>query len=376
LKKVRICIFSTVQVVNDVRLFYREAKWLARSGYEVHLVLTGANNMIQDGIYFHGIKKVNNRFVRMCMLPWQAMMKALNTKSEIYHFHDPELLIVGFIMRWLMGKKVVFDMRESTPRQIMSKEYLPGPVRRLVSICYRIIEWICLKGIFLIVANDLSAVEHKKGYLVRNFPEIDEDLIRSAVPMQQRLERPLLVYLGGVWESRGCSTYIEIARRLAEGGWNFEMMIIGPHSPTYGNYLTSKIEALGLNDSVKIMGRMDYNNAMKYVCRAAIGLSILDPTPNHTFSLAGKMIEYMMVGTPVICSNFKHWMPYVEGEGAGKGVDPGNINEIFEVCRSMLSDKEGLVEMSRGGMEAVRKKYNWDAEFKVLLKCYEDMLGE
>jgi glycosyltransferase involved in cell wall biosynthesis len=359
-----------------VRLFYREAKWLMRSGYEVHLVLAGANDMIQDGIYFHGIKKENNRLFRMCILPWQAMAKALKTRSEIYHFHDPELLIVGFLMHWVLGKRVVFDMRESTPRQILNKKYLPKPFRKIFSFCYRIIQFICLKGLFLIVANDLSAVEHKKGYLVRNFPEIDEGLISSAVPMQERLKNPLLVYLGGVWETRGCSKYVEVAGRLAKEGQNFEMMIIGPHTPVYGKYLMNKIEELKLKDKVKVTGMMDYNNAMKHVCRAVIGLSILDPTLNYTFCLAGKMLEYMMVGTPVLCSNFKHWMPYIESEGAGKSVNPGNIDEIFEVCKNMLNDKDGLIEMSRRGMEAVRKKYNWDTEFKVLLKCYKDMQGK
>lgn len=376
LKKIRVCIFSTAQPVNDVRLFYREAKSLAKEGYDVHVILAGAKDEFREGVHVHGVTKADSRLVRMFILPWVVVFKALRTKSCIYHFHDPELLPLGFLMKWLLFKRVIFDMRESTRRQIMGKEYISFFFRRAASLSYQLLEWLCLKGLFLIVANDLSALEYKKSYLVRNFPEIGENnLISNFVPMSQRLKKPLIIYLGGVWESRGGSTYVDIANRLNEDGLDFEMMIIGPYTESYGKYLKAKVDQLKLGDKIKITGRMDYNAAMKYVSRAAIGLSILDPIPNYTFCLSGKILEYMMVGTPVLCSDFIHWMSYVDGEKAGRGVDPANMDEIYKVCRSMLSDKEVLDEMSHNGIEAVQKKYNWETEFKVLVACYKDILA-
>jgi glycosyltransferase involved in cell wall biosynthesis len=96
--------------------------------------------------------------------------------------------------------------------------------------------------------------------------------------------------------------------------------------------------------------------------------------PNYTFCLAGKMVEYMMCGTPVLCSRFEHWRPYVEDERTGMMVDPNNIDEIVKVCERMLIDPDELAAMGKRGMETVRTKYNWDTEFKVLLRCYEDLL--
>ncbi|OHB63457.1 MAG: hypothetical protein A2168_03865 [Planctomycetes bacterium RBG_13_50_24] len=311
----------------------------------------------------------------MLFMPWAAIRKALQTNASLYHYHDPELHFMGFVLRRILGKKVVFDMRESTARQIIAKEWLPNWSRKIVSLLYRAIEKICLKGVVLIVANDKSVEEYELCYLVRNFPEIDEELMANAMSMAQRLQEPLLIYVGGVWESRGAFTYVDLAGAIRDRGHNIRMIIIGPYSrEEFAQELQARINELQLQDIVTVTGYMDYPEAMKLVSRAAIGLAILKPTPNHSFCLAGKIIEYMMCGTPVLCSRFDHWRPYVEGERTCVMADPNDIDEIIEACDKMLSNPSELAAMGERGMQAVRTKYNWNTEFKVLLQCYDDTL--
>ena len=303
------------------------------------------------------------------------MYNTLKIRADIYHFHDPELFLVSFLIRWLFFRKVVFDMRESTARQILSKEYLPKWSRKTVSLLYRITEKIFLQGISVIVANDRSVEENKSCYLVRNFPVVDKELMKNALPIYERLKNPLIIYVGGVWETRGALIYLNLAKELMQRGHKFRMMIIGPCSESYRKFLNDKIEKLNLGNIVSITGRMDYLEAMKLAAQAVIGLSILLPSPNYTFCLSGKIIEYMMCGTPVLTSNFDHWEPYVAGENAGLLVDPHNLEEIVNKCERMLKHPMLLEEMSRNGIKSVIEKYNWDIEFKKLIKCYEDLLG-
>lgn len=373
-EKTRVCLFSTVQLPDDVRLFHRECKSLVASGYDVRLVVPCEGTALRDGVQFHAIHRPRSRLVRMTVMPWVAMRRALATNAAIYHFHDPELLFVGFLMRWVLAKKVVFDMRESTARQIMSKEWLPKWSRKVVSLCYRVIEHVCLKGIAVIAANEKSVEENEPCYLVRNFPAIDEELMANAMEMDRRLEPPLLVYVGRVAKIRGALLYVELAKRLLERGYSFRMMIIGTYEENFGQHLKAKVRELNLQDTVTVTGHMDYREAMKLVSRAVIGLSILEPAPNFTVCLAGKIVEYMMCGTPVLCSRFEHWQPYVEGEQTGIMVDPGNMDEIINVCEQMLSNPDELAAMGKRGMEVVRTKYNWDMEFNELLRCYDDLL--
>ena len=374
IKKTRVCLFSTVQPPDDVRLFHRECKSLVASGYDVHLVVPCEGPALRDGVQFHAIHRPRSRLVRMTVMPWVAMRRALATNAAIYHFHDPELLFAGFVMRWFLSKKLVFDMRESTARQIMTKEWLPKCLRKIASLFYRVIENICLRGIAVIVANDKSKEENEPCYLVRNFPKVDEELMANAMGMDKRLEQPLLVYVGGVAKIRGALLYVELAKRLLQRGYSFEMMIIGAYEDNFGRHLKAKVRQLNLQDRVTVTGRMDYREAMKITSRAVIGLSILEPIPNFNFCLAGKIVEYMMCGTPVLCSRFGHWRAYVEDEGTGMMADPTNIDEVVKVCERMLSNPDELAAMGKRGIEVVRTKYNWDTEFKVLLRCYEDLL--
>jgi glycosyltransferase involved in cell wall biosynthesis len=374
--RIRVCMLATAAKLDDVRLFHREGKSLVKAGFDVHVVFCGQFSGVKDGIYFHAVRPARNRLHRILIKPWVVMWKSLKTKASIYHFHNPDLLIVGSIMRWFLSKKVIFDMRESTARQIMGKKYLPKWSRKIISTFYGIVEWICLKGIAVIVANDRGIEEYKNAYLVRNFPEVDANLMASAADMPERLKSPLLIYVGGVWERRGAWVYIELARQLKQRSHKIRMMIIGPpYEKNFGQQLKEKVRELNLEDTVEITGFMNYQKAMELTTHAAIGLCILKPIPNYTFCLAGKIIEYMMCGTPVIASNFEHWRPYVEGERVGRLVNPDDIDEIVNVCEQMLSNSDALAAMGKRGMEAVRSKYNWSIEFKELLRCYNDLLN-
>ena len=164
--EVKVCHISTVHPLNDVRILYRQCGSLASYGFEVHLVITAENDDIINGVHIHALKPAKNRFFRMLVSPLAAMKKALQTKAEIIHYHDPELLFVGFVMRWVFGKKVIFDVHEDIPGQIKSKEYLPLPVRGLISRLYSVMEKILLLGQEIIVANQNCLKNSLSRYLI------------------------------------------------------------------------------------------------------------------------------------------------------------------------------------------------------------------
>jgi len=373
----RVCHISTVHPETDVRIVTRECRSLVHAGYEVHLVIPAKESELRDGIHIHAIRSVKNRILRMLLMPWIAARAALRTKAAIYHYHDPELLLMGFLLRWVFARKVVFDIHESVPRQIMSKAYLPRITRRVISTAYRLVERFLIAGQSIVIANENCMSDYpRRSHLVRNYPLLDDKAIRSARTVSQRGTVPLLVYVGGVAHIRGAEVYMALARQLTSRGHDFRMHIIGPYPPAYGRRLETLRNEWGLNHNVELHGRMDWVEAMQFAMRATIGLCLLLPVPNYTVCLATKIIEYMMVGTPVLASNFDVWRPYVEGEGVGMLANPSDIQEVTDVCEAMLTAPERLDEMGRRGMQAVREKYNWSPEFAQLLRCYARLRKE
>lgn len=344
-----------------------------RAGYEVHLVISAPRSEVKEGVHIHPIPKPRCRVMRMLFGPWIALHAALKTKANLYHYHDPELIGMGFVLRRLLGKKVVFDIHECVHRQLLSKHYLPRWAGWLIGWVYRGLERVLTLGQTKVVANAHQVQDYRDGILVQNYPLLETRVI----PKERCFGEngvPALVYLGNVSAIRGAFTYIELADQLQQRGYPFTMTLIGEHPQAFGEELQALIQARGLAECVTVTGRLDWYAAMQIVSRATIGLCLLEPVPNYTSCLATKILEYMMVGTPVLASNFDVWRPFVEGEGVGFMVDPTHLDEVVTTCERLLSDTTTLGDMSRRAQRVVAEKYNWKREFMKLLACYEKLL--
>ena len=289
-KRESVCHISTVHPSTDVRVFYRECGSLVEGGYEVHLVIPCECSCTKNGVHLHSIRRVKHRFLRMLFMPWVAMKEALKTKSSIYHYHDPELLLMGFVLRWVFGKKVVFDIHEAVIRQLTSKFYLLQFTRKPISLCYKFLERIFTAGQALVLANKNSVADYPpSAYLVQNYPLLNEEIIAMANDKKQRSKVPVLIYVGVVAEVRGACLSVDLAAKLVERGHDFRMQIIGAYTTEeFGKELKLKVERLNLQDKVLLTGRMDWLEAMKLVSKATIGMCLLLPTPNYTTCLATK----------------------------------------------------------------------------------------
>ncbi len=88
-----------------------------------------------------------------------------------------------------------------------------------------------------------------------------------------------------------------------------------------------------------------------------------------------KIFEYMMVGIPVICTDFELWKEIVEGNNCGICVNPYDSIELVKAINYLLENKDIAKQMGDNGKKAVVEKYNWSTQEKVLLDMYEQLLG-
>ncbi len=71
--------------------------------------------------------KPNSTLLRIILAPWSVYRKAVSVQNDyqVFHFHDPELLGVGLILRILTRKKIVYDVHEDVPEDILLKHWIP-----------------------------------------------------------------------------------------------------------------------------------------------------------------------------------------------------------------------------------------------------------
>lgn len=366
----RICHLTSVHSHNDTRIFIKECRFLARNGFDVHYIVPIAPHENVDGIWLHGVPSFSkNRFLRMTITVFDVCKKALEIDADIYHFHDPELIPVGLILKF-REKKVIYDVHEDVPRQIMSKDWIPKPYRKIVSwIFERIENWASKRFDGIVVATPFITRRFKRlqenVINVNNYPLLDE-LFSEELERHHPTYDKYVCYIGGISKVRGI---VEMVQAVAKTD---AKLLLG------GNFSNSQLRHQLTNMSewknVVELGFLNREQVKDTLRKAVAGLVVFHPEPNHINAQPNKMFEYMSAGIPVIASNFPLWKEIVEGNECGICVNPLDPDEIAQAIQYILDNPKVAKKMGENGRKAVEEKYNWETESKKLVQFYNEII--
>lgn len=356
-----------VHQVFDTRVFHKEAKTLQQAGYEVTIIGPHERSEVIEGIKIKAVPKSRNRLEMIILTPWQVFRKALKEKAEIYHFHDVEFILIGPILKFL-GKRVIYDVHEDYPKDIMSKYYIPKSLRRFISLFANAIEKT-LSLFFdavIVVTDDIGKQfkRRKKVVVIKNYP-----LIKSFLPKEGEKDGIKVVYIGLLSRIRGITQMVQAMEYLNAVG-KIKLILGGKFDPAP---YEKEIRNLKGFEKVEYLGWVDYRRIPEYLSQADIGIVCLHPTINYMAALPVKLFECMAAGLPVIISNFPLWEDIVEGNKCGICIDPLNPKEIAEAIKHLIEHPELRKEMGENGHRAVLEKYNWEIESQKLLHLYDSL---
>jgi glycosyltransferase involved in cell wall biosynthesis len=366
--RIKICHISTVHSLYDDRIFYKECKSLSSNGYEVSLIVQHNQDELIEGIQIIALPDFGNRFSRLLKGNLLALKRAFNTKSAIYHFHDPELMITGLILK-LSGKKVVYDVHENISLQILSKEWIEIKfLRRVVSIFIKYFEkFNCLfyDGI-ITVTDDISIKFNKnKTIILRNFP-ILKFIKNEKINIIEANNKFKIIYAGGLTRVRGIK---EIILAIGLVNDNCELWLLGSFDDT--DYYEECRNTKGW-EKTKYMGYLRMEDVYGYIEKADIGIAMLYPIGNYLTSLPVKAFEYMAMGKPIIMSDFSYWKTIFEG--VALFANPQKSEEIAKAIEILYNDTSKREEMGRLSKQIIQNDYNWEMEQLKLIDLYSKIL--
>jgi glycosyltransferase involved in cell wall biosynthesis len=361
--------FSSVHPANDIRIYHKECKSLAMNGYDVSFVVKETKNKRIGNINIIAIKTQKNRFKRLFIASKEVYLKVLESGAMICHFHDPELIPVGILLR-LKGKQVVYDVHEDLPRQILSKDWINPIFRYPISWLASLMEWFSSRFFFsaIIPATPKIAARFplSKVALVQNYPKLNEFKKRFKIPWVERKKQ--IAYIGGITETRGIIENINALGLLHHE--NIRMVLAGPFS---NKDLEDRCKLINGWNYVEYHPWLKRNEVMKVLSQSIAGLVVLHPTSAYIDSLPIKMFEYMLAGIPVIASDFPLWREIIEGNNCGILVDPLKPEKTAEAIEWIIKHPIEAEKMGKNGYKAVLEKYNWLKEETKLLQLYKKL---
>jgi glycosyltransferase involved in cell wall biosynthesis len=375
----RVCILSSVHQALDNRVFYREAQSLRRAGYEVTLIAIHERDEEKEGIQIVALPQVH-RWQRPRL--WRALYReALCTQADVFHFHDPELLLVTPWLRWRTGKPTIYDVHEANADFIKVKDYMPAWLRYPLAWVFRWLEPLLARlQSGLIFADDQIAASFKAvrrpKVTILNYPA--RSFIEEAVVATQGIERrqPILLYLGGLERNRGSRLMIEAFHQVWQVIPEARLLLVGHFMPAeLEEEVRADITQRGIDPSVTIAGRVPFEWIGNYLAQAAVGWVTWQPVPKNQKNIPTKLFEYMAYGLPVVSSDLPSTRPFVRQGENGYLVAASDPAEHAQAILQLLRHPQKATTMGRQGQEMVRSRYNWDEMEQRLLALYQELLS-
>lgn len=367
----RICHLTSAHSRFDIRIYQKECLSLSKKYNASLVVADGQGSTNVNGVNIIDVGKPKSRKDRFFVTSNKVYKAALKLNADLYHLHDPELLLIALKLKRL-GKIVIFDAHEDLPKQVLSKPYLNRFSSKIISLSVKHYEkFICSQLDAIVTATPSIRDKFKKfaknSIDINNYPLLGE--LQSIDKDWARISNEI-AYVGGISKIRGIQQAIDA---LVMTKTNTRLNLVGRFSD-------GKIYSLAQDSSgwsyVNELGQLDREQVKRVLERSVAGLVTFLPVPNHIDAQPNKMFEYMSAGIPVIGSNYPLWVSIIEGNDCGICVNPEDPKSIAQAIDKLVLDKDLAESMGKNGIKAVNEKYNWDIEEKKLFRLYDELLGK
>lgn len=366
----------------------REARALVDAGYEVTLVdiekdTSRPKHEDIDGVHLRHIMMPSrfkpSRFKPMFLVKLLrtyrlAIREMRRVNADAYHSQDFDALFATYAVARRLGKPLVYDAHELPlvdpylTRWRRLHKMASGRLRRMMSECSAVIT------VSPPIVDDLQRLYGgPPAMVVRNMPNYQPPILGSN-RLREAMGLPdsarIALYQGALQANRSLHLLVDAAPYLASD--NIIAML------GYGamqEQLKQMVADRHLEDRVKILPRVPYEELLTWTASADLGLVIVDPnySPSIHYGLPNKLYEYLMTGLPVLSSDLPAISQTLERYQVGavvRGLEP---QAIAHAINSMLNDGPALALMRQNALNASRTHLNWETEQRTLINIYDNL---
>ena len=261
----------------------------------------------------------------------------------------------------LFNKPVVWSPRGALQRW----EGTSRVVRKWVweSICQKLAP---RNNLVLHVTSQAEADQSRK-----RFPRLRAVVIPNGVDVPQILRRKAsngrlrLLYLGRLHPIKGIELLLEACGIVGELSPDWHLYIAGTGSPSYVDFLKTKVQELGLSKQVEFVGEVFEEKKEALFARSDVAL-----VPSHVENFGIVVAESLAHAVPVIASKGTPWIG-LETNRCGLWVDndPESLATAIRKIRTLP-----LQEMGQRGRDWMEKDFSWESLSGEMLALYRECI--
>lgn len=365
--KSKICHMSSGHEGLELRIFQKECISLAKK-YDVTLIIPKVEKGVSNNVNLVPFRKYSSTFRRFLFAPFSMFWIAYREKACVYHFHDPELILTGLLLKCTKRAKIIYDVHEDVSGSFSSRSgnrFLRMLIARLFGFYQKAASRFF--DVIVCVTDTIAAQFEKvtKPFIIYNYPVL-ERFVAEHVQKDGSV-----VFFGNMGVERGIYQICEAAVLLnTVYKTPLKLKLIGRVTPEC-------VEADILNkygDVIDYTGWINIEKSYQLVQRCSVGLVTYLPAPNHDYCLPNKMFEYMNFGMPVVCSDLEEMKKIVEGHECGFAVNPHSPEQIAEAIHKIITSPALMKQMGINGQKAVNDSYNWLQMESRLYDIYEPLI--
>jgi len=366
-KKVKVCHITSVHARYDVRVFIKECKSVAKANYDVTLIVAdGLGDQNISNINIIDVGKKKGRFSRILFSSNKVYKKAKSINADIYHFHDPELMLYGLILK-SKTRKVVYDIHEDLAKQLEIKPWLNKFLKPIIIKLFKSIEgFVAKKMDGLIVPQPYMKLKYLKynpnTVLVENFVILEDKHPKIEVDYSTTTA----FHAGALTKERGLLNMLEVYSKIKKPN---RLILAG----NINSKTLNELKHFDEYENVEYLGLIPFDQVSKYYQTCSVGLILYNNVGQYYLSYAIKLFEYMRNGIPVIMPDFGEWVEFNKKNNCGINVDPTNHNEVVKAIEYLNNNPEEKKKLGANGRKSVLDKYNWDLAENRLLSLYENL---
>lgn len=380
MKPVKVCHLASHHKMNDMRIFEKECKSLAKNGFEVTLIGFGdaAKSEVIDGVRCVSLYcPIKNNLELLKKRNKMSLRAALEVDADIYHLHEPELLPVGTRLK-RKGKIVIFDSHEYYGWQLRDNIHkikiikTPAFVMKVLGNFYMHYEKrVCMKLDAVIQVCTMNGIDYfanrcRKTLFIRNLPSLTDYTRKTKIDFSKA---PAVAMIGSITKERGITPLVK-ATHHAKG----KLLLAGAFYP---KFYENELKEMPEYACVDYKGFLDKNGMVSLLEQANIGASTLLNVGQYdkidTFPT--KVYDYMSMEIPVIVSNTEFAQKMNEKYHFALCVDPTRPEAIANAINWIQNHPEKAIEMGKNGRKAIENEFNWEKESEKLADFYKQLLS-